>query len=213
MSAHMSRDRLYALLRKKFYWKGMYGSVSKWIASCSKCSGVKTPVPKGHGLLQPIKTTKPFEIIAIDIMGPLPVSPDGYKYILNCIDLYTCWPEAITLKTLTAVELTAAFQRVIIARHSCPNNIFADQGRSLISKQFNQTCEQFGITLLTSSAYHHQTNGKVERFDKFMVNSLATLIKKDQTDWPKLIESCLFVYRTTLKKYKKYYDKNKQNVE
>ncbi len=48
-----------------------------------------------------------------------------------------------------------------------------------------------------SSAYHHQTIGKVERFHKFMENSLSTIVKKNQTDWPKLVDSCLFVYRTT----------------
>ena len=30
-----------------------------------------------------------------------------------------------------------------------------------------------------------------------MENSLSTMIKKDQTDWPKYVESCLFIYRTT----------------
>jgi hypothetical protein len=30
-----------------------------------------------------------------------------------------------------------------------------------------------------------------------MENSLSTIIHKDQTDWPKYVESCLFVYRTT----------------
>ena len=48
-----------------------------------------------------------------------------------------------------------------------------------------------------SSAYHHQTIGKVERFHKFMENSLSTVVKRDQTNWHKLIDSCLFVYRTT----------------
>jgi hypothetical protein len=48
-----------------------------------------------------------------------------------------------------------------------------------------------------SSEYHHQTVGKVERFHKFMENSLSTIVKKNQTDWPKLVGSSLFVHRTT----------------
>jgi hypothetical protein len=31
-----------------------------------------------------------------------------------------------------------------------------------------------------------------------MENELSTMIRKDQSDWPKYVESCLFVYRTTL---------------
>ena len=48
-----------------------------------------------------------------------------------------------------------------------------------------------------SSAYHHQTIGKVERFHKFMENLLSTVVSKDQKNWANLVDSCLFVYRTT----------------
>ncbi len=30
-----------------------------------------------------------------------------------------------------------------------------------------------------------------------MENSLSTIVKKNQTDWPKLVDRCLCVYRTT----------------
>ncbi len=41
LSVHMYRDRLYALLRKQYYWKGMFGDICKWIQRCSKCNSVK----------------------------------------------------------------------------------------------------------------------------------------------------------------------------
>jgi hypothetical protein len=56
---------------------------------------------------------------------------------------------------------------------------------------------KYGVIHVLSSAYHHQTIGKVERFHKFMENSLSTMIKTDQTNWPDMIDACLFVYRTT----------------
>jgi len=197
MSVHMSRDRLYALLKKRFYWKGMFGDVDEWIKACPKCNGVKTNQTNKYGLLQPIIVTKPFEIVAADIMGPLTTSPEGYKYLLNCIDLYTSWPESQPLRTLTALELTSAIQKIIICRHACPQEFLTDRGTNFNSKTFDAVCKQFNIKHTMSSAYHHQTVGKVERFHKFMENSLSTIVKKNQTDWPKLVDSCLFVYRTT----------------
>jgi hypothetical protein len=50
---------------------------------------------------------------------------------------------------------------------------------------------------MLSSAYHHQTIGEVERFHKYLENSLTTVIKADQSNWPDMIYACLFVYRTT----------------
>ena len=95
MSAHMSRDRSYYLLKKQYYWKGMFQDINQWVAACPKCSRIKANVPKRAGLLQPIFTTRPFELVAADIMGPLTISPEGYKYLLNITDVFSSWPEAI----------------------------------------------------------------------------------------------------------------------
>ena len=183
LSAHVSRDRLYALLKEQYYWKGMFKDINDWVAACPKCSSVKTNIPKRNGLLQPIVTVKPFEIVAVDIMGPLTVSEEGYKYLLNCVDLFTSWPEAVPLKSLTAGETSRAFQK-IITRHSAPENVLTDQGTAFTSKIFGRLCKQYNINHIQSSAYHHQTLGKVERFNKYMENTLSTIVKKDQTNWP-----------------------------
>jgi transposase InsO family protein len=82
--------------------------------------------------------------------------------------------------------------------HACPQEFLTDRGTNFNSKTFDAVySKQFHIKHTMSSAYHHQTVGKVERFHKFMENSLSTIVKKNQTDWPKLVDSCLFVYRTT----------------
>jgi transposase InsO family protein len=130
-------------------------------------------------------------------MGPLTRSSEGYQFLIIFIDLNTSWPESIPLRTSTAEELSFEFQRIIIARHVCPDNVLTDKGTNFTSKLFKQICAQYKIRHLLSTAYHHQTKGKVERFNKFMENSLSTMFKKDQTDWPKYVESCLFIYRTT----------------
>jgi hypothetical protein len=56
----------------------------------------------------------------------------------------------------------------------------------------------YGVSHVLSSTYHYQTIGKVERFHKFMENSLSTIIKSDRTNWPDMLDACLFMYRTTL---------------
>jgi hypothetical protein len=160
LSAHMSRDRLYQLLRKQYYWKGMLHDISQWEAACPKCSTVKKNMPHNAGLLLPIITT----------------------YV------FTSWPELVPLKTLTAEETTKAFQ-ILVTRHPCPTKF--------LTKLFAKICMKYGVSHVLSSAYHHRTIGKVERFHKFMENSLSTIIKSDQTNWPDMVDACLFVYRTT----------------
>ena len=39
--------------------------------------------------MQPIYTRKPFERVAIDIIGPLPKANRGIRYILTVVDHFT----------------------------------------------------------------------------------------------------------------------------
>ena len=41
-------------------------------------------------------------------------------------------------------------------------------------------------------------NGKVEKFHKFLINTIATSLKADQSNWDQLIDTCLFTYRISL---------------
>ena len=81
----------------------MKEDVKDWIAKCELCArrkntGVKTKVP-----LTPIKVEpKPFELCAWDVMGPLPESIKGNKYILVFMDYLTKFPEAFALPDQTA---------------------------------------------------------------------------------------------------------------
>ena len=51
---------------------------------------------------------------------------------------------------------------------------------------------------MTASGYHQQTNGKAERFIRFLKTGLATVTNKEQTNWVDMIDRCLFVYRISL---------------
>jgi hypothetical protein len=52
--------------------------------------------------LQPIPVGKPFSKIGIDIVGPLPLTDNGNKYIVVATDYMTKWPEARAIPQATA---------------------------------------------------------------------------------------------------------------
>ena len=72
------------------------------------CLKIKTRAPIHNGLLRPIETKRPFELIGIDIPY-LPISKGGFRYILVAIDYFTNWVEAALLKSMTAEEVIRAF--------------------------------------------------------------------------------------------------------
>ena len=72
---------------------------------------------------------EPFQRIAMDIMGPLPKTRRGHRYLLVIVDYATQYPEAVPLKSFTADVVAEK----LIARYGIPNTILMDQGSNFTS--------------------------------------------------------------------------------
>ena len=198
ISGHRSRDRLYETLKTRFFWPGMYTDTCKFVKSCELCLKIKTTTPKQNGLLQPITTIRPFELVGIDI-AYLPNSGKGFRYVLVAIDYFTNWVEAGLLKRMTAEEVIRSFFKILISRHGCPEQVISDSGSTFLSNAVKRLCECFHIKKTESSPYHPQCNGKVEKFIGFMKRTLALITPNDALyKWDELIDHCLYTYRTSV---------------
>src|SRR5688572_27123204 len=77
---HFGKDATYNRISTRFYWKGMYKDIEKYIRTCDSCQ--RRGNKGGVGCLNPIKVGKPFERIGIDFVGPLEKTRKENKYIL-----------------------------------------------------------------------------------------------------------------------------------
>ena len=50
--------------------------------------------------------------VGMDLVGPLPETADGYKYVMTLMDYYTKWAEAVPLKDKTASSVAEALYSV-----------------------------------------------------------------------------------------------------
>ena len=195
---HLSAKRLYSLLRNRFFWPSMHEDCVNWVAACLKCRASKPNQPIANGLLEPIVSTRPFQLLTLDIKGPLRISKRGFRYILVCICHFTSWVEAMPLRGITSEGVINAFFHLIISRHGCPESVLSDQGTQFTAGVFKSLCKHFNIAQLTTTAYHQQANGKTERFIKFMTDTIATAVKTDHSNWDELLDGCLLTYRVSL---------------
>lgn len=79
-----------------------------------------------------------WELIGIDLTGPLPKTVDGFQYILTATDYFSKWVEAFPLKSKSAAEVGRNICSIIY-RHGCPKRILSDQGREFV----NELCAYF----------------------------------------------------------------------
>ena len=88
----------------RFYWPGQKKEVDKWCADCLVCNSRKSPMTN-RPQLQLSLAERPLQRIAMDIVGPLPLTPRGNQYILVVGDYFTKWKEAFPLADMEASSI------------------------------------------------------------------------------------------------------------
>lgn len=195
---HFGAKKTFEQVRTKFYWPGYEQDVQRWVQECERCQKRNPPQPNPPAPLGTIQATEPFEVLSWDIMGPLPTSTQGNKYILVITDIFTKWVEAFPLKDTTANTLATVLMNEVVCRYGAPCKLHSDQGANLCSNVIQCLCQLLGITTTRTSAYHPAGNGQVERFNRTLEAILAKTVADNQHDWDSQLPKALFAYRTAI---------------
>lgn len=93
-SGHLGIHKTLRKLKQHYFWKGMFSDVQKYLASCDICKAYKSSTAPPHGIMvNSKKVDRPMVMLSIDIIGILPKTYSGHKYILSIVDVFTkyCW--------------------------------------------------------------------------------------------------------------------------
>ena len=194
-SGHFGVKKTYAKLASHFTWPKMYVQVKEMVKTCPGCQRAAKNL-NARAPLQPLPCIgEPFRLVAMDIVGPIPRSASGYKYLLTLMDLYSKYPEAIPLKKIDNEAVLEALLEVI-SRHGIPEAILTDQGSVFMSRLTKSVCNVLGIEQIRTSPYHPQSDGALERWHA----CLKGMLKRSEVDlkyWDKSLKYLLFAYRDT----------------
>jgi len=105
------------------------------------------------------------DLFQIDLADVSNLSPhnDGYRYLLNCIDVYTKRAWSIPLKTKTGREVSNAFERILSQRRC--NMVQNDKGTEFLNSAFKSMLRRHGIKFYTSENEDIKA-AVVERFNR-----------------------------------------------
>lgn len=91
----------------------MGNDIRSYIQLYNICQRRKRPLRNEP--LYPIKIRQPFDRIGMDIIGPLPITIRGNKYIVVLTKYLTKWPEAQALLDTKLYLLFLSFMRTLSA--------------------------------------------------------------------------------------------------
>ncbi|XP_076434617.1 uncharacterized protein LOC143274631 [Babylonia areolata] len=196
MAGHLGVRRTQERVWQHFYWPGMCKDVRQYCRSCDVCQRTS---PCGKNQRVPLGTvplvSEPFQKVGVDLVGPItPASARGNRYILVVVDYATRYPEAVALKGIDSVTVADALWQMW-TRVGVPSEVLTDRGTQFTSDVMAQVNRLLGIHGRTTTPYHAQANGLVERFNATLKKMIQRLCIEQPRDWDLFIPAVLFAFR------------------
>lgn len=176
----------------------MWTDVNNYVKCCTKCQKHKYENRKPAGKLQPITTTRPNEMLGVDIMGPLPSSsPHRHEYLLVCVDYFTRWVELFPMRKANAETIASILRKEVFTRWGVPNCLLSDRGTQFVSSLFKELCAQWNITHKLTTAYHPQAN-MTERINRTLKCMIASYLDGNHKKWDQFLPEFRFALNSAL---------------
>ncbi|KAK3882515.1 hypothetical protein Pcinc_013114 [Petrolisthes cinctipes] len=167
-AVHMGIEATRRRARESVFWPGLNGHIKDMVSRCSTCAAV-----------QPSQAREPMLSHEVPVVPWTKVGMDFFEWnrqkYLVITDYTSNWFEAKKFKSTSASSLVREC-RVQFARHGVPLQIVAYSGTQFLSRTFHKFAEEWNFEVVTSSPYHHQSNGKAEN----AVHTIKKLLSKSE---------------------------------
>jgi IS30 family transposase len=119
----------------------------------------------------------------MDLFCGLPESEAGYRNILVMTDYVTKYVVAVPLFSKTAEEVAQEFVDKWCLIHGWPERIQTNQGGEFTGNVLKAITEAARVKRSTTTPYHPQANGQVERTNKTIAQMLSKRCYMNQRTW------------------------------
>ena len=198
ISGHLGIKKTYAKIQHDYFWPKMSSDVKAWVECCMECAMKKGSPHDNIGKMGHLGSSGPLDIVACDIIGPLPITERGNRYIVTFTDHFSRYVEAFPIQKQNAETIADHFVRQFCCRHGVPNRFISDRGKQLIGEIMTAIHTKLNIAQLKTASYRPQGNAIAERVNKTLTGILAMFVSEHQKDWDYLLPFAVFAYNTSV---------------
>jgi hypothetical protein len=182
-SGHMGYLKTLKRIQENHYWPGMSGDVRQYVKSCDACKRSKTSNLGQRSLMgQQKPAERPWSVISVDFMGPLPRSKRGNVFLLVVTDSFTKYIATKALRTSTTKNLMSFLEDEVFLRFGVCETLISDNGSQFISKDFARMLKDYQVTHWKNAVYHPQNN-PTERVNQVLGNCIRCFVGEDHREW------------------------------
>lgn len=195
-AGHPGVNKMYASMRRTYYWEAMAADVYDYVANCDVCAKSKVRGRRRTAPLRLFPASEALADVCLDLLGPLPTTASGNRFLLVIVDRFSKLTRVAPIPRENAETVASAFCDTWVASYGPPDTLLTDNGPQLASTFFRGFCGMLGIRHLTSTAYHPQTQGQVERYNRTIVAQLKAYVSEHQESWDELVSVLSLAYNS-----------------
>lgn len=184
--AHYGARKCFYKLRTTCYFNNMERRIRLVLAKCKLCQKAKPPTVSHQAPLFPIIPCKLRDLAAVDLLGPLVTSVNGFSYIFVAVELTSKFVSLTPLRKATARTVCAAFVKHFLKEVGHVNKVISDNGPQFRSRIWTRILRRYKAKPIFISRYWPASNPS-ERIMKELNKLCRIYCYRQHRSWDKYI--------------------------
>jgi hypothetical protein len=136
-SGHLGSYKTLKRAAIQYYWPKMRLHISNYVRRCQTCQRTKSEHLKPAGTMTTSRDVdRPWKRLSTDLIGPLPRSTKGNKYVLVVTDTFSKFTLLFPIRAATSNLICERMEDMVFLVYGVPETIVCDNGPEFISDKF-----------------------------------------------------------------------------
>lgn len=145
IGGHRGMNKTNKTIKSRYSWANMRQKVQEHVKKCQSCQVNKLLKPRQMAPMEITTAEFPFEKYCPDIVGRMPETLRGNKYILTFQDDLSKYVIPVPIRQQDAETIAREFVAQVILEYGTPSIVLTDQGSNFLSDIFSNTCKLLRI--------------------------------------------------------------------
>lgn len=204
LASHQGIAKTIARIKDQYYWPSMRMDIKNYVRKCEICQLTKYPnITLRSEMGKQKEPSRPWEMISVDLIGPLPRSKKGNNFILVIIDVFTKFTLLHPINKPTSNKVIQFLEEQVFLMYGVPFVAIQDNGSQFISKKYKKLLADYEIRPWFIATYHPQANS-VERMNRSVKTAIRAYVSTDHREWDLQLPQIGCALRTALHESTKF---------